>query len=388
MAAVAKDPAIKLFGRTISLPETLISDDSEYLDNESSMMTKAETEDRRNETCGTIDEAASLEPCQAKQPQTSLQQSLSSKVSSQPEGHNEESDDSGEPNPSKRPDKIVPCPRCHSSDTKFCYFNNYNVNQPRHFCKSCQRYWTAGGTVRNVPVGAGRRRNKHLSSQFRHLVASSDGGATTVVDTSDPRTRLLSCEQSSSSCTTSSPNEMVLKFGPESPHCESTPNLLNQSQINGCSGINHGNYDPYEKEGLPCHSPSSGSSIGTRVINSNLSLQQPLYHCNVPMPPQVTSRIPNSSSCGPFLVPGCTQSTPNISVQFVPAPYWNYIPVWVAGSGNMSLAVSNKCASSPFLSSGNGMQVLGKHPRDATAGEITGDCVSSSKTLRITDYEA
>lgn len=60
----------------------------------------------------------------------------------------------------KRPDKIVPCPRCKSMETKFCYFNNYNVNQPRHFCKGCQRYWTAGGALRNVPVGAGRRKAK------------------------------------------------------------------------------------------------------------------------------------------------------------------------------------------------------------------------------------
>nr|GLL28915.1 dof zinc finger protein DOF1.5-like [Ipomoea trifida]GMD09122.1 dof zinc finger protein DOF1.5-like [Ipomoea batatas] len=60
----------------------------------------------------------------------------------------------------KRPDKVIPCPRCKSMETKFCYFNNYNVNQPRHFCKGCQRYWTAGGALRNVPVGAGRRKNK------------------------------------------------------------------------------------------------------------------------------------------------------------------------------------------------------------------------------------
>ncbi|KAH9306151.1 hypothetical protein KI387_010555, partial [Taxus chinensis] len=61
----------------------------------------------------------------------------------------------------KKPDKLLPCPRCDSLDTKFCYYNNYNVNQPRHFCKNCQRYWTAGGTLRNVPVGAGRRKSKH-----------------------------------------------------------------------------------------------------------------------------------------------------------------------------------------------------------------------------------
>ncbi|GAB4831409.1 hypothetical protein Ancab_005420 [Ancistrocladus abbreviatus] len=60
----------------------------------------------------------------------------------------------------KRLNKIIPCPRCKSMETKFCYFNNYNVNQPRHFCRCCQRYWTAGGALRNVPVGAGRRKNK------------------------------------------------------------------------------------------------------------------------------------------------------------------------------------------------------------------------------------
>ncbi|XP_074300913.1 cyclic dof factor 1-like [Silene latifolia] len=66
----------------------------------------------------------------------------------------------------KKPDKILPCPRCNSMTTKFCYFNNYNVNQPRHFCKDCQRYWTAGGTMRSVPVGAGRRKNKSSNNSM------------------------------------------------------------------------------------------------------------------------------------------------------------------------------------------------------------------------------
>ncbi|KAK6124196.1 hypothetical protein DH2020_042032 [Rehmannia glutinosa] len=72
----------------------------------------------------------------------------------------------------KRPDKIIPCPRCKSMETKFCYFNNYNVNQPRHFCKGCHRYWTAGGALRNVPVGAGRRKMK---PPCRSLLEFSDG---------------------------------------------------------------------------------------------------------------------------------------------------------------------------------------------------------------------
>ncbi|CAN4119034.1 unnamed protein product [Withania somnifera] len=59
------------------------------------------------------------------------------------------------------------CPRCDSANTKFCYYNNYSLSQPRYFCKSCRRYWTKGGTLRNVPVGGGCRRNKRSSSSKR-----------------------------------------------------------------------------------------------------------------------------------------------------------------------------------------------------------------------------
>lgn len=52
------------------------------------------------------------------------------------------------------------CPRCSSTNTKFCYFNNYNKSQPRHFCKSCKRHWTKGGTLRNVPVGGCRKHKR------------------------------------------------------------------------------------------------------------------------------------------------------------------------------------------------------------------------------------
>ncbi|GLU13613.1 hypothetical protein SLE2022_302390 [Rubroshorea leprosula] len=53
------------------------------------------------------------------------------------------------------------CPRCDSSNTKFCYYNNYNLTQPRHFCKTCRRYWTKGGALRNVPIGGGCRKNRN-----------------------------------------------------------------------------------------------------------------------------------------------------------------------------------------------------------------------------------
>ncbi|KAI8544573.1 hypothetical protein RHMOL_Rhmol08G0307600 [Rhododendron molle] len=56
------------------------------------------------------------------------------------------------------------CPRCDSTNTKFCYYNNYNLSQPRHFCKNCRRYWTKGGALRNIPVGGGTRKNSKRSS--------------------------------------------------------------------------------------------------------------------------------------------------------------------------------------------------------------------------------
>lgn len=76
-----------------------------------------------------------------------------------------------QPKSLKKPDKILPCPRCDSMNTKFCYYNNSNINQPRHFCKSCQRYWTAGGTMRSMPVGAGRRKKKITPSHCRFIIS-------------------------------------------------------------------------------------------------------------------------------------------------------------------------------------------------------------------------
>lgn len=62
--------------------------------------------------------------------------------------------------PPQNKDQALHCPRCNSTNTKFCYYNNYSLTQPRYFCKTCRRYWTEGGSLRNVPVGGGSRKNK------------------------------------------------------------------------------------------------------------------------------------------------------------------------------------------------------------------------------------
>ncbi|KAJ0239071.1 Dof zinc finger protein [Hirschfeldia incana] len=71
----------------------------------------------------------------------------------------------------------LPCPRCQSTNTKFCYYNNYNFSQPRHFCKACRRYWTHGGTLRDIPVGGVSRKSSKRSRTFPSSVAVSTAAA-------------------------------------------------------------------------------------------------------------------------------------------------------------------------------------------------------------------
>ncbi|RCV28278.1 hypothetical protein SEVIR_5G398200v4 [Setaria viridis] len=68
------------------------------------------------------------------------------------------------------------CPRCDSPNTKFCYYNNYSLSQPRYFCKGCRRYWTKGGSLRNVPVGGGCRKNRRGKSSARSAAESMASG--------------------------------------------------------------------------------------------------------------------------------------------------------------------------------------------------------------------
>ncbi|KAK6943673.1 Zinc finger, Dof-type [Dillenia turbinata] len=73
------------------------------------------------------------------------------------------------------PEAALKCPRCESTNTKFCYYNNYSLSQPRHFCKTCRRYWTRGGALRNVPVGGGCRRNKRSKGSSSSKSPASSG---------------------------------------------------------------------------------------------------------------------------------------------------------------------------------------------------------------------
>ncbi|XP_022756601.1 dof zinc finger protein DOF2.2-like isoform X2 [Durio zibethinus] len=82
------------------------------------------------------------------------------------------------------PEAVLKCPRCESSNTKFCYYNNYSLSQPRHFCKACRRYWTRGGALRCVPVGGGCRRNKKNKSSSKSPASAEKqvGSASEITD--------------------------------------------------------------------------------------------------------------------------------------------------------------------------------------------------------------
>ncbi|GLJ31929.1 hypothetical protein SUGI_0642650 [Cryptomeria japonica] len=182
--------AIKLFGATISV---CVRDESsqeennarkrpaqaEMATNPSKSLKMMENLHQKGENiCNLRDKGAkSLENFQEKSESLCNISDRGAKSLKKPENCEEKSEiscniEASEQKAPPKPEKPVACPRCHSLETKFCYFNNYNVNQPRHFCKNCRRYWTAGGSMRNIPVGAGRRKSKHFTAF--HLSKSMD----------------------------------------------------------------------------------------------------------------------------------------------------------------------------------------------------------------------
>ncbi|CAA0826616.1 Cyclic dof factor 2 [Striga hermonthica] len=264
-----KEPEITLFGRKIVLPENGGEDSSGKIDGgdcdlceEASDGGKGEEVKAEDENRPLIDEdqiadgterkPQEEDPCPNESKDTNSSSGPDENLKTSPVDEDTVSENTHKPETEqtpngpqkalKKPDKILPCPRCNSMDTKFCYYNNYNVNQPRHFCKSCQRYWTAGGTMRNVPVGAGRRKTKSssASSDCRHITISEALQAAARADPSGGY----------------KPNGTVLSFGPtgpgpDSPLCESMASALNladkraqHGDKNGPDGVENGTRQP------------------------------------------------------------------------------------------------------------------------------------------------
>ncbi|MBA0712347.1 hypothetical protein Golax_011454 [Gossypium laxum] len=262
---------------------------------------------------------------------------------------------------SKKLNKVLPCPRCNSMDTKFCYYNNYNVSQPRHFCKNCQRYWTAGGTMRNVPVGAGRRRSKNSSSHYRHVIVS----------------------------------EPLRNACDDETMCNTTQNRFHKpeelnihvSYRGGKNGVEHLN----------------GSSIATSndEVYKAGSQDQMMQNCrsfppHMPCFPGFFLPYSWNSARWSSPLPPPTFCPPSFSMPFYPtAPYWGCA---LPTSWNVPWLPQPSSEMQTAPSSGSNSPSLGKHSRDEGMGKpcsIGEDepvnennaerCLWISKTLRIDD---
>ncbi|CAL9179841.1 unnamed protein product, partial [Musa hybrid cultivar] len=258
-------------------------------------------------------------------------------VSTKSSSHKEEEEDNEESQRSvKKPDKTLPCPRCKSLDTKFCYYNNYSVNQPRYLCRNCQRYWTAGGTMRNVPVGAGRRKNKN-SCHIRRIALSESAIRACQSDARYPQSTVLNFDSMASA--------LVL---PE--------NTVSCNR----NGI-HGEMAP------PPSTMNNGDEKSSRpsdTLNANGS--QNYQRTTAPIP--CFSGSPWGYPWNPAL-PLCASSLP---VPFYPAAaYWS--GPWLSPAASSS---PNGC----LPRSGSSTPTLGKHSRDDT-------CILIPKTPRIDDPE-
>ncbi|KAI4319145.1 hypothetical protein MLD38_032780 [Melastoma candidum] len=157
-----EDPAIRLFGKKIPLLGN---------DVRTCQVKLEEEEETGDNDQGETEQIIAVDARSQSQVPSVIEEGMEKSETSKPvKEPSETSDPHGKT--MKKPDKILSCPRCNSMDTKFCYYNNYNVNQPRHFCRACQRYWTAGGSMRSMPVGAGRRKTKSAQCRRRRIMIS------------------------------------------------------------------------------------------------------------------------------------------------------------------------------------------------------------------------
>ncbi|XAR66483.1 hypothetical protein NMG60_11012743 [Bertholletia excelsa] len=167
------------------------------------------------------------------------------------------------------------CPRCDSSNTKFCYYNNYSLSQPRHFCKACKRYWTRGGTLRNVPVGGGCRKNKRLKRPPSATDSLPQPSSTSApLTSSNPSLQVQT--QMDMPMSSSSSNHVIdpLFYGLASNPSELTlpyPRYNSISRVSNVDTVSGFDLNP-QLSGLGLGFSSSGLMMGSDVVSSSTSL--------------------------------------------------------------------------------------------------------------------
>ncbi|KAK4373234.1 hypothetical protein RND71_008618 [Anisodus tanguticus] len=346
---------VKLFGKTIVLPiDDLRSSSVNTTSHDDQITSEGELTQSKNRddfTNSTADE--SVEP------------ETSSGISDDPKTHDADKETSSpkstkKEDPSekvlKKRDKILPCPRCNSMETKFCYYNNYNVKQPRHFCKKCHRYWTAGGTMRNVPVGSGRRKNKSSSTlSYRHIMVSD---ALQAARFEGARGMNLSTFRA---------NGTALAFGSDKvPLCDSMSSILNLAEK---SHNSIGNDPSSEACSTTSNSTEKGNNSSTThdLAWKNIQAFPPQVH-HFPWPPR------------PYSVPQTALAPSGYPVSFYPPPpYWGCT---VASPWNVPWV-----SPPPSYSTSRTSPTLGKHSRDESSTLNPSNSGKEDNTLKEKDGE-
>ncbi|OWM65291.1 cyclic dof factor 3-like [Punica granatum] len=388
----SKDPAIKLFGRQIPLSSAEASADdlpsSAEIDSAEKQRQQGEEDDEEDKDKGfdrpveksvesmqQDDDPGPLgqepekpEGClDSDNPKTPSIDEEAAKPSSQKEQTCKPASGENQKAP-KKPDKILPCPRCNSMDTKFCYYNNYNVNQPRHFCKACQRYWTAGGTMRNVPVGAGRRKNK--SSALHNFRLAQLPLQAARVD----------APNGTHGIPNSKGNGTVLRFGVDAPSYDSVAYLHDENKVlngtrNGFHNFEGSNYDNCTTGSSVTVSSSLDEGTGTSQKE-----QQPMCNLNgfIPQVPCLPLPYPWNIPAAPGIFP------PGFSIPYYsPVDYWNRTSLH--GAWNVPWVFHQEEKSQSW---GSDSPTLGKHAREEKEHgdpEQKNGCVLVPKTLRVTN---
>eukprot|EP00262_Sarcandra_glabra_P015943 TRINITY_DN5032_c2_g1_i1.p1 TRINITY_DN5032_c2_g1~~TRINITY_DN5032_c2_g1_i1.p1 ORF type:complete len:466 (+),score=58.28 TRINITY_DN5032_c2_g1_i1:89-1486(+) len=396
-----RDPAIKLFGKTILVPANEESTaaagddgggDGDLLvrgDEDKDTLNQKSSESNEEDQAALISEELNGNP---KTPPVDKEPIIPETLKPGEQGENGISQEKT----LKKPDKILPCPRCNSLDTKFCYYNNYNVNQPRHFCKKCQRYWTAGGAMRNVPVGAGRRKTKNSALHYRHITAS-DALQTDRTDT----VKTVHHASLNSSGT-------ILRFGSDPPLCESMASVLDLADKTMRNSNGNGFHRSEAKRiSVTCgknndeHSGGSSNTVSNPTEEENRA-NQGLRNCQG-FPPQITcfpgppwSYPLNSAQWSSPLAP------PAFCASSFPVPFYPTTPYWgcpIPGAWSIPFLPPPQSSPTSNGSSGSGPNSpLGKHSREENTfkqgnsenEEIAKQsnserCLWIPKTLRIDD---
>lgn len=217
--------------------------------------------------------------------------------------------------------------------------------------------------MRNVPVGAGRRKNKNTVSQYRHITISEALQASQMDVTNGISHPALKT------------NGKVLNFGIDVPICESMSSVLNlgdkrllNGRLNGFPNFEFNGVQVPGKSGENSDDCSSNSSVtvsgslGEGQINPQEKLMQKQnsngFTTQMACLPGAPAPWPlpwNSAVPGPGLCP------PGIPMPFYPGAYWN---CGVPGPWNVPWLSPQSASSNQSSPTTGSNSPLGKHSRD------------------------